>query len=136
MVDVHSTAQRRRNMQAIRSTGSAGECAVAAIVHKMGYRPSLNRRGLPGTPDLAFVSRKKVVFVHGCYWHMHRCKRGLVAPKTRAKFWKEKREGNVRRDRRNARALRKLGWRVLVVWECQLKNAERVKSRIENFLES
>jgi DNA mismatch endonuclease (patch repair protein) len=136
MTDVLTPAQRTLNMSRIRSRDTRPEWMVRSLLHRDGYRYRLHRRDLPGCPDLVFVSRRKVIFVHGCFWHMHRCRYGLVAPKTNAKFWKEKREGNVRRDRQNVRALRKLGWRVLVVWECQLKNQERMKSRIEKFLES
>lgn len=135
MTDVHSPKQRSYNMSRIRDRDTKPEMVVRSIVHRMGYRFRLQRRDLPGKPDLVLPRHHKVIFVHGCFWHCHRCRRGRVAPRTNAKFWADKRAGNVKRDRRNTRQLRKLGWQVLVLWECWLRNPEtQVIPRLEAFL--
>ena len=136
MVDVHSKRQRSYNMSQIKSKNTKPEILVRSLVHHMGFRYSLHRKDLPGKPDLVLVKRKKVIFVHGCFWHMHRCRYGSVVPKTNKKFWKIKREGNVDRDKRNLRKLRKEGWKVLVVWECQTRNSERLIDKLKKFLVS
>jgi len=134
MVDVHSEKQRSYNMSQIKSKNTKPEILVRSLVHRMGYRYSLHRKDLPGKPDLVLVKHKKVIFVHGCFWHMHRCRYGRVIPKTNKKFWKIKREGNAARDKRNLRQLRKAGWKVLVIWECQIRNSERLIDKLEKFL--
>ncbi len=134
MGDVHTSEQRSRNMAAIRSKDTKPEMIVRRIVHRLGFRFRLHRRDLPGTPDLVFPRLRKVINVHGCYWHMHTCRWGCVTPKTNAEFWLSKRTGNTKRDRRNARALRRDGWQVLTVWECQLKNRDRLVTRLAAFL--
>jgi DNA mismatch endonuclease (patch repair protein) len=105
------------------------------MVHALGFRYRLHGEKLPGRPDLVFASRHKVIFVHGCYWHMHACAYGRVTPKTNADFWLKKRGSNVERDRRNVRELARLGWRVLVVWECSLRRPQNVQRRVVKFLE-
>lgn len=107
---------------------------VRRMVFAMGYRYRLHGRGLPGRPDLVFASRRAVVFVHGSFWHRHSCERGRVMPRNRRGFWKAKLEGNAARDLRTRAALRRLGWRVLVIWECQLKDVDRVAERVRRFL--
>ena len=134
MVDVHTKKQRSYNMSRIRCKNTKPEIIVRSIVHRMGYRYSLHRKDLPGKPDLVLVKHRKVIFVHGCFWHMHRCRYGRVIPKTNKKFWKIKREGNVDRDKRNLRKLRKEGWKVLVIWECQTRNSEKLIDKLEKFL--
>jgi len=118
MTDVLTPEQRRRCMAAIRGKDTKPEMIVRKLVHAMGYRYRLHRKNLPGKPDLVFSSKKKVIFVHGCFWHMHNCRYGRVRPKANAKFWQEKRTQTVLRDRRNRRALKALDWQVLVIWEC------------------
>jgi DNA mismatch endonuclease (patch repair protein) len=134
VVDVLSPAQRRTNMQRIRSKNTKPELHVRRLVHALGYRYRLHGGHLPGRPDLVFAGRRKVIFVHGCYWHVHSCRFGRVTPATNAEFWREKRLGNRQRDKRNERALRALGWRLLVVWECELAH-EALPRRIAHFLE-
>ena len=134
MVDVLTKEQRSHNMSQIRCKNTKPEMIVRSLVHRMGYRYSLHRKDLPGKPDLVLVRHKKVIFVHGCFWHMHRCKYGRVIPKTNKKFWKIKREGNVDRDKRNLRKLRREGWKVLVIWECQTRNTEKLINKLEKFL--
>jgi DNA mismatch endonuclease, patch repair protein len=134
MVDVLTPSQRSHCMSRIRSVDTGPEKAVRSLVHKMGFRFRLHGRNLPGRPDLVFASRRKVVFVHGCFWHMHKCRWGSVTPKTNTQFWREKREGNVARDGRNLQKLRHAGWRVLTLWECQTRDTDRMKVRLSAFL--
>ena len=135
MTDVHSPEVRSRNMAAIRGKDTKPELIVRRELHADGFRYKLHDRSLPGKPDLVFPKYRAVVFVHGCFWHMHRCRYGRVKPKTNAEFWQEKREGNVARDRRNLKALRADGWQVLVIWECWVREPEKkVVGRLEKFL--
>jgi DNA mismatch endonuclease (patch repair protein) len=136
MSDVHTPEQRSRNMAAIRSKNTSPEMIVRRGLHRLGYRFRLHRRDLPGTPDLVFPRLKKIILVHGCYWHMHSCRWGCVAPKTNATFWRSKRTGNVQRDSRNLRMLRRLGWQVLVIWECQTRDLETITRKAARFLGS
>lgn len=126
-------ATRRRNMSAIRSAGTKPEMRVRRIAHALGYRFRLHVKDLPGRPDLVFPGRRKVIFVHGCYWHRHGC-RHAVLPKARREWWEAKLEGNAARDRRDQEALRALGWSVLVLWECDLRDADGLRQRIRDFL--
>jgi DNA mismatch endonuclease (patch repair protein) len=101
----------------------------------MGFRFSLHNKKLPGKPDIVLSRHKKIIFVHGCFWHIHNCKYGKVKPATNAEFWTNKRLGNAARDKENIKQLKKLGWRVLVVWECQIKRPENIAGKIRKFLE-
>ncbi|MFO0425549.1 MAG: very short patch repair endonuclease [Planctomyces sp.] len=112
-------------MSRIRSRDTKPELIVRSIVHRMGFRFRLHRRDLPGTPDLVFPKHRRIIFVHGCYWHRHSCRYGRVRSATRPEFWNQKLTANVRRDRRNQLQLRRDGWQVLVVWECWLKDIDR-----------
>jgi len=134
MVYVHNKQQRSYNMSQILCKNTKPEMLVRSLVHRMGYRYALHRKDLPGKPDLVLVKHRKVIFVHGCFWHMHRCRYGSIVPKTNKKFWKTKRQGNVERDKRNLRKLRKEGWKVLVIWECQIRNTEKLINKLEKFL--
>lgn len=136
MVDVHNKKQRSFNMSQIRSKNTSPEIIVRSLVHRMGYRYALHRSDLLGHPDLVLVRHKKIIFVHGCFWHKHRCRYGQVNPATHAKFWQEKRLGNVERDKRNLKELRFAGWKVLVVWECQTRDTKSLSSRLKTFLKS
>lgn len=136
MTDVHTREQRSRNMAAIRSKDTKPEMIVRKIAHSLGFRYRLHRNDLLGKPDLVFPRRKKVIFVHGCYWHMHSCKYGKVQPKTNAEFWRAKRESNAKRDKANLRDLRKNGWNPLVIWECQTKDISFLRKIIVSFLTS
>ena len=129
-MDVHSPATRSRNMAAIRSANTKPELRVRSALHALGFRFRLHRKDLPGRPDIVLPKYRTVIFVHGCFWHCHRCKYGSVVPATRAEFWAAKRAGNVARDRRNAAALRRLGWRVIVLWECKLRTDADARSRL------
>lgn len=134
MADVLTTEQRHKCMSNIRSKNTSPEIIVRSIVHRMGYRYALHCSDLPGHPDIVLVKYKKIIFVHGCFWHMHRCRYGRVIPATRTKFWQDKRRGNVERDKRNSRKLKTMGWKILVVWECQIKKTEKLTRRLRAFL--
>jgi DNA mismatch endonuclease (patch repair protein) len=110
--------------------------AVRRLVHSLGFRYRLNVRALPGSPDLVFPSRRKVVFVHGCFWHRHRCRYGRPQPKTRAAFWRKKLLQNVERDRIARKGLKDAGWQTLVVWQCQTRLSEQLSAKLIDFLSS
>lgn len=112
-------------MSRIKNRNTRPEMLVRSIAHGLGYRYSLHRKDLPGKPDLVFPSRKKIIFVHGCFFHVHACRYGQVVPRTNAEFWAKKRQSNVDRDKRNIEALEADGWQVLTIWECQTKKAQR-----------
>ncbi|MGC2639294.1 MAG: DNA mismatch endonuclease Vsr [Acidobacteriaceae bacterium] len=131
MTDVHTREQRSRNMAAIRSMHTKPEMRVRSALHAMGFRFRLHRKDLPGRPDIVLPKHRTVIFVHGCFWHCHRCKYGSVVPATRAEFWAAKRAGNVARDRRHRASLRHEGWRVIVLWECEVRTLSDARSRIE-----
>lgn len=127
MVDIVSEAQRSYNMSRIRSKDTKPELAVRSILHRLGYRFTVNgpkNKQLPGKPDIVLPKYKTVIFVHGCFWHGHLGCKHFRLPKTRTEWWKAKLEGNVARDGRNQKALRKLGWKVVVVWECEIKSSK------------
>ena len=130
-MDVHTREQRSRNMAAIRSANTKPEMRVRSALHQLGFRFRLHRKDLPGRPDIVLPKHRTVLFVHGCFWHCHRCTYGSVIPATRAEFWAAKRGGTVVRDRRNAAALRKLGWRVLTLWECEVRTEESALARVK-----
>ena len=128
-----TTEQRSALMSRIRSVDTKPELFVRRTLHAMGYRFRTHVRGLPGRPDLVFTRRRAVVFVHGCFWHRHGCKKTYV-PKVREEFWQGKFKTNVDRDERNRLQLLETGWRVMVVWECEVENDDSVLDRIVSFL--
>ena len=122
MADTLSPEARSRLMSRIRGKDTKPELAVRRILHSMGYRFRLHRRDLPGNPDIVLPRHRACIFVHGCFWHLHRnCKHARI-PKTNQVWWRKKLEDNAVRDKRCAVALRRLGWRVITIWECQIKN--------------
>lgn len=136
MTDVLTPEQRRRNMSSIKGRNTKPEMLVRSMIHRMGYRYRLHRSDLPGKPDLVFPGRRKIVLVHGCFWHMHNCRYGNVVPKTNAEFWQKKRSGNVERDKVVLEQLEHLGWKVFTVWECWTRDKELLQQRVTEFLES
>ena len=125
------TPERRSwNMSRIRGRDTSPEKRVRSLLHRLGFRFTLRRKDLPGRPDIVLPSRKAAVFVHGCFWHRHERCRNSVLPKTRAEFWLAKLTGNVERDRIKAAELKALGWRVLTVWECEIKNEPRLSKKL------
>lgn len=121
-------------MRAVKGRNTTPELLVRRLAHCLGYRFRLHRRDLPGKPDLAFPSRRKVIFVHGCFWHGHACARGARVPKDNRDYWVAKIERNRRRDEINLSALQEQGWRVLTLWECELKEEGAVRARLAAFL--
>lgn len=122
---------RSRNMAAIRGKDTAPELAVRRILHAMGLRFRLQRKDLPGRPDIVLPKHRTVVFVHGCFWHRHEACRYTTTPKTRQEFWQSKFAANIERDSRNRTDLQQLGWRVIVVWECELRQPSDLKERLK-----
>jgi len=129
MTDHVSQKQRSRNMAAVRSSDTMPEKTVRSILHGLGLRFRLHQKDLPGKPDIVLKRHSTVVFVHGCFWHGHNCPRGK-APTTRPEFWIPKLRRNYERDVDNAKRLRVQGWHVLTVWECELRNLDRLKKRL------
>lgn len=134
-MDSLSANERSEIMSRVRSKDSRPEMCVRRLAHALGYRYRLHAKDLPGTPDMVFRSRGKVVFVHGCFWHRHANCRLARLPKSRPEFWLPKLQGNAARDRRNQARLRRLGWRCLTVWECQLRDPEAIGRRLKKFLD-
>lgn len=134
MADVHSPEQRSSNMAAIRGKNTRPEMTVRRLLHRLGFRYVLHHKKLPGRPDLVFPGRRKIIFVNGCFWHMHDCRYGKVVPATRTEFWQAKRSSNVTRDEANVRALQGLGWQVLVAWECEARDPDTLVKRLVAFL--
>jgi DNA mismatch endonuclease (patch repair protein) len=132
--DTFSPDERSRIMRAVQSSGTKPELKVRRIAFALGYRYRLNRKDLPGKPDLVFPGRKKIVFVHGCFWHQHDCPRGSRIPKSNQEYWEKKLSRNVYRDAFNRQQLSCEGWDVLVLWECELRDIETVGRILEAFL--
>ncbi len=135
MVDVLTRAQRKFCMSRIRGKDTQPEIIVRRMVHCMGFRFRLHRRELQGSPDIVLARHRKVIFVHGCFWHKHHCRYGRVRPATNAAFWEKKRSRNVERDHRNVKALRCMGWNVFVIWECWTEDKPKLQCRLREYLE-
>ncbi|MCC6341814.1 MAG: DNA mismatch endonuclease Vsr [Bryobacterales bacterium] len=134
-MDTLSPVQRSERMARVRCKDTKPEWIVRRLVHGLGFRYRLHNSSLPGRPDLVFAGCRKVIFVHGCFWHRHGARCPLTRmPKSRREFWQPKLEENRRRDEKNVRLLRSAGWKVLKVWECQLTRTEALKARIIRFL--
>lgn len=123
-------------MSKISGKNTKPEIAIRKIAHSLGYRFRLHKKDLPGKPDIVFPKHKKVIFVNGCFWHGHKnCNRSKL-PTTNKKFWKEKIEGNIKKDKSNYRGLKKLGWDYLIIWQCGIKvsNRDKLENKIKKFL--
>lgn len=129
-----TTEQRSKTMRAVKSRDTGPEMVVRRLTHRMGYRYRLHRADLPGKPDLAFSSRRAVIFVHGCFWHGHQCKRGARTPKTNTDYWTAKIARNIERDKDHRTRLKRLKWRSLILWECELKDEDGLRAKIRRFL--
>lgn len=135
-MDPLTPAERSERMSKVRGRDSKPELLVRRLVHGMGFRYRLHDRRLPGSPDLVFGPLRKAIFVHGCFWHRHpsaACKLARM-PKSRLDFWEPKLQGNRERDLRHQAELRTLGWRFLVVWECEMRDREQLENRLSAFL--
>jgi DNA mismatch endonuclease (patch repair protein) len=133
MADQFDVEMRSWIMRQVKSKNTAPERLVRRLAHSMGYRFRLHRKDLPGSPDIVFPSRRKVIFVNGCFWHGHHCPRSKL-PQIRRNYWEAKILRTIARDRRHVRSLRSLGWGALVMWECQLKDTDALRRRIVRFL--
>jgi DNA mismatch endonuclease, patch repair protein len=126
-------SDRYRRMAAVKSKNTKPELLVRGILHGLGFRYRLHIESLPGKPDIVFSRKRKVIFVHGCFWHGHHCKRGIRIP-TDKTYWLPKLERNAERDKKDQQALAKLGWKVLVIWECETKSHVELVDRLKKFL--
>lgn len=127
--------QRSRIMRAVKGADTTPELAVRRLAHSMGYRFRLHRKDLPGKPDLTFPRLRKVIFVNGCFWHGHDCARGARVPVRNRDYWTQKVARNMERDRSAQSALQRLGWKSLVVWECEIKDQNRLQRTLRRFLD-
>jgi DNA mismatch endonuclease (patch repair protein) len=135
MADKLTPERRSANMARIKDRDTKPEITVRRMVHGMGYRYRLRKKDLPGKPDLVFGPRRKVIFVHGCFWHQHNCPAGRI-PDSRREYWKPKLHRNVDRDADNGRRLEAAGWDILVIWECETEDADALTARLLEFLSS
>jgi len=135
-MDTLNPVERSARMALVRGKDTKPELLVRRLVHGMGYRYRLHRRNLPGTPDLVFPSRGKIIFIHGCFWHRHMGCALARLPKSRGEFWLSKLTANAERDARNERELRRRGWGVLTIWECELGDISKLANRIRRFLDA
>lgn len=135
-MDTLTPIERSKRMSLVRSRDTKPERELRRLVWGLGYRFRKNRRDLVGHPDLAFAGRKRVIFLHGCFWHRHDCPSGRRTPKSRTEFWNGKFRANVRRDALVRRELCERGWKALVIWECELRDLELVGRRVRNFLDA
>lgn len=133
MSDRVPAAKRSAIMRAVKPENTGPEIALRKMLHRLGYRYKLHTRELPGKPDIAFPARRKVIFVHGCFWHGHRCRYGRL-PKTRLEYWQPKIEANRARDTRKTNELLRAGWEIAVVWQCELKDSARTLKKLTSFL--
>ena len=125
------TAEHRSHvMRAVKSSNTTPEFIVRRLLHRMGSRYRLHHADLPGKPDIVFPSRRKIIFVHGCFWHGHDCKRGNRIPKSNSEYWRAKIERNRARDRKHLDVLEDAGWSVSIVWECETKEPKRLRARL------
>lgn len=134
MVDVFSPGKRSAIMSRIAGRNTAPEILVRRLLHSLGFRFRLYREDLPGKPDIVLPRHRKIVLIHGCFWHSHPGCHRAALPTTNVNFWQKKIAGNQARDRQTRRELSKLGWRVLVLWQCQLKNEAVLRRRLLRFL--
>lgn len=137
MADIFTPEKRSKIMSKVKQKDSKQEMFVRKLTHSMGYRYRLHKEGLPGKPDLVFPKYKKVIFVHGCFWHGHEGCRRSALPSTNVEFWRKKISGNVKRDKLTYKRLEKLGWGILIIWQCEIKQFEKenLKRKISNFLD-
>ncbi len=135
MVDNCTPAVRSKIMSSVAQKNTGPEMYVRRLIHRMGYRYALHRRDLPGRPDLVFAPRRKIVFVHGCFWHGHTCRKGRL-PTSRADYWAERIGKNQARDASNISDLEADGWDVCIVWECEISDPDSLRRRLVHFLDT
>jgi DNA mismatch endonuclease (patch repair protein) len=130
------TPATRSRMQAVKRRDTGPEMRVRRALHALGYRFRLHRKDLPGTPDIVLPRHRKIILVHGCFWHGHPCCKRATLPVNNAETWRAKIEGNQKRDLRNLTSLREQGWNVLIVWECEVRDSARLANLLRDFLSS
>jgi DNA mismatch endonuclease (patch repair protein) len=133
-MDVLTPEQRQRCMASISGKNTKPELIVRKLLYSLGYRYRLHYSSLPGKPDLVFPGKRKIIFIHGCFWHRHDCKKGNSTPIKNSDFWQKKLADIAIRDNRNISELKKLGWEVLVIWECQIKNLRSLVENLHSYL--
>ena len=126
--------QRSRNMSAIKSKNTKPEIAVRRLLHSMGYRFRLHRKDLPGSPDIVLPKYKTVIFVHGCFWHRHENCKYASTPKTRKEFWENKFNSNKKRDQKIQKEIIDLGWKFIIIWECEARNIQPLEEKLKGYL--
>lgn len=131
MVDTLTKEKRSWNMSRIRGRNTKPELVVRSLLHRMGYRFRLHRKDLPGKPDIVLPKYKTVIFVHGCFWHRHKRCKYAYTPKSRLRFWNRKFDRTLQLDKINLRKLKHLGWKTLIIWECQVKNNDKIRQLIK-----
>ena len=136
MTDRFSNEKRSAIMRSVRSKNTRPEILVRRMLHASGFRYRLHQKELPGKPDIVMPKHRTVIFVNGCFWHGHTCKKGTTMPKTHAAFWQEKISANKQRDKKNRSELRKRDWRVIIVWECETKQQESLSKILSERLRS
>lgn len=132
LTDIYSPEKRSSLMSGVRSKNTSGELSVRKALHQMGLRFRLHRQDLPGKPDIVLPKFRTVVFVHGCFWHVHKHCRKSSLPQNNRVFWQAKLERNVERDQQNILALEAQGWKVMVIWECQARNSEKLRELLQS----
>lgn len=135
-MDVFTKEKRSLIMSKVKGKNTKPELIVRSLLHRMGYRFRLHRFDLPGNPDIVLPRYKKAIFIHGCFWHGHKTCSRSKRPSTNTMFWNKKLSNNIRRDIRHLNDLKNLGWEVLVVWECQVKNGDGIKNILEGFIKA
>ncbi|MDQ2840580.1 MAG: very short patch repair endonuclease [Acidobacteriota bacterium] len=135
MITSRTDPARSATMRSVRSEDTRPELLIRSILHRLGYRYRLHDKSLPGKPDIVFAGRRKIVFVHGCFWHGHDCARGRRVPKANREYWVRKITQNRERDKEHAAALNAQGWQALIIWECEIGIPENLESRLIRFLD-
>ncbi len=134
MVDHLTPEMRSWNMSRIQSKNTTPEKTVRSLLHQMGYRFRLHRKKLPGKPDIILLKYKSVVFVHGCFWHRHKNCKDATTPKSNTAFWKKKFKLNVERDKKNQKELHRQRWKIITIWQCEIKNLQRLALKLKRKL--
>jgi DNA mismatch endonuclease, patch repair protein len=133
-MDIFSKTKRSWIMSRVHGKNTAPEVLIRSLLHRMGYRFRLDYKALPGRPDIVLPRFRKLIFVHGCFWHGHKNCHRATLPQTNIAFWTKKVKGNAERDLKNIRSLRRLGWKPLVIWQCEMRNLEKLERRIVKFI--
>jgi len=135
-MDTLSPLERSERMRSVKPYDTKPELELRRLIWGLGYRYRKNRNDIIGKPDIAFIGKKRAIFLHGCFWHRHNCHSGQRMPKSKIDFWSKKFEKTIKRDKFVKHKLHKQGWRELVIWECELKNPKRVERRVRKFLDA